>query len=275
MISKRHSSRRQTMSEAMRRWALLSQLTAREVETRYRGAGLGLVWTVLTPLMMLLVYTFVFGTVFKSRWSTSGDSASSMEFAVILFSGLILFQLFSDVVTRAPTLILSNPTLVKKVVFPLELLVPVTLGAAFFHAAVSLLVLIPFVGFVFGSVPATLAYLPLVVIPLGIMILGIGWFLASIGTFIRDVGQIVGTITTAMLFMSPVFFPLTALPEWIRPFLFFNPMTVPIEQMRRILIFGQAPEMMALGVYSAAALIVALGGYIWFEKTRKGFADVL
>lgn len=269
------SSRRQTMSEVARRWSLLSQLTAREVEARYRGAGLGLVWTVLTPLMMLLVYTFVFGTVFKSRWSTSGESASSMEFAVILFSGLILFQLFSDVVTRAPTLILSSPTLVKKVVFPLELLVPVTLGAALFHAAVSLLVLMPFVWFVFGGVPSTLAYLPAVVAPLCMMILGIGWFLASIGTFIRDVGQIVGTITTAMLFMSPVFFPLTALPDWIRPLLLFNPMTVPIEQMRRILIFGQAPETLPLAVYSVAALVVAVCGYVWFEKTRKGFADVL
>ena len=275
MITKRQSSRRETMSELSRRWSLLSQLTVREVETRYRGAGLGLVWTLLTPLMMLLVYTFVFGTVFKSRWSTSDESASSIEFAVILFSGLILFQLFSDVVTRAPTVILSNPTLVKKVVFPLELLVPITLGAALFHAAVSLLILLPFVWFVFGKVPATFAFLPLVVIPLSAMILGIGWFLASVGTFIRDVGQIVGTMTTALLFLSPVFFPLTALPDWIRPFLFFNPMTVPIEQLRRILIFGKQPEMLTLAVYSAVAFIVAFCGYIWFDKTRKGFADVL
>ena len=242
---------------------------------RYRGAGLGLVWTVLTPLMMLLVYTFVFGTVFKSRWDTSGAPASSMEFAVILFSGLIVFQLFSDVITRAPSIILANTTLVKKVVFPLEMLVAVALCSALFHAGVSLLVLFPFVIVVFGGIPVTFLYLPFIVVPFGLMILGLGWFLASLGTFIRDIGQLVGTVTTALLFMSPVFFPLSALPAWIRPALSFNPVTVPVEQMRRILIFGVAPDFVSLALYFLAAAIVAAGGYVWFEKTRKGFADVL
>ena len=107
------------------------------------------------------------------------------------------------------------------------------------------------------------------------MILGLGWFLASLGTFIRDIGQLVGTVTTALLFMSPVFFPLSALPAWIRPALSFNPVTVPVEQMRRILIFGVAPDFVSLALYFLAAAIVAAGGYVWFEKTRKGFADVI
>lgn len=258
-----------------RRWSLMRQLVVREIEARYRGSGLGLVWTILTPLLMLLVYTFVFGTIFKSRWGTGEGHASPMEFAVILFSGLIFFQLFSEVINRAPTIILSNPTLVKRVVFPLELLIPVAVGSALFHAAVSLLVLIPFIGFVFGQVPMTLVWLPVVVVPLLLMILGLGWFLASLGTFIRDIGQVVTTVTTALLFLSPIFFPLSAMPEWIRPALAFNPMTLPIEQLRRILIFGQHPEFVPLLIYTGASVLVALGGYHWFEKTRKGFADVL
>ncbi len=275
MIALSRKTRPAILLAASRRWSLLSQLTLRDIEMRYRGAGLGLVWTVLTPLMMLLVYTFVFGTVFKSRWDTSGAQASSMEFAVILFSGLIFFQLFSDVVTRAPSIILANTTLVKKVVFPLEILVPVALSSALFHAGISMLVLVPFVAVIFGGIPITFLFLPLIVLPFGLMILGIGWFLAALGVFIRDIGQVVGTVTTALLFMSPVFFPMSALPEWIRPALSFNPVTVPVEQLRRILIFGQTPDFLGLAVYAIAASAIAICGYLWFAKTRKGFADVL
>ncbi|KCZ85709.1 hypothetical protein HAD_08490 [Hyphomonas adhaerens MHS-3] len=258
-----------------RKLSLLLQLTRRDIESRYRGSGLGLVWTIATPLLMLGVYTLVFGTVFKSRWAGSSDTASPMEFAVILFSGLILFQFFSDVMLRAPTIITMNASLVKRVVFPLELLVPSALLSSMFHAGVSLLILVPFIYIVFGTVHVTLLLLPLIIIPLALMITGLGWFLASLGTYIRDIGQIVGTIVTALLFLAPIFFPLSALPEWVQPILAFNPMTVPIEQLRRIMIFGELPDFSALASYTAVALVILVLGYQWFERTRKGFADVL
>lgn len=254
---------------------LIGVLVRREIEGRYRGAGLGLVWTILTPLLMLGVYTFVFGTVFRSRWVTSSADASPAEFAVILFVGLILFSLLAETVNRAPSLMLSNTSYVKKVVFPLEILVPVALGTALFHAGVTLLVLLPFIFFVFGDVPVTAVFLPLVVAPLVLMILGVSWFLASVGTYLRDVGQFVGTAVTALLFMAPIFFPLSALPLWLQPWLSLNPLTVPVQQAREVLIFGKMPDFAQLGWYTLVSMIVCLAGYVWFQKTRKGFADVL
>lgn len=254
---------------------LIGALVRREIEARYRGAGLGLIWSILTPLLMLGVYTFVFGTVFRSRWVTSAADASPAEFAVILFVGLIMFQLLAETVNRAPGLMLSNQSYVKKVVFPLEILVPVAMGTALFHASISLLVLLPFILFVFGDVPVTAVFLPLVAAPLVMMILGISWFLASVGTYLRDVGQFVGTAVTALLFMAPIFFPLSALPVWLQPWLALNPLTVPVQQAREVLIFGKMPDFAELGAYTLVAMIVCFAGYIWFQKTRKGFADVV
>ena len=259
----------------LRLWSLFFQLTKREVETKYRGAGLGMVWTILTPLMMLGVYTFVFGTVFTSKWALGDAPSSPFQFAVILFSGLIVFQVFADVVTRAPTLILQNSVLVKRVVFPLGLLVPVVLGAALFHAFVSFLILLPFIWLLMGKLPETILYAPLIMAALSLMVLGIGWFLASLGTFVRDISQVIGTVTTALMFLSPIFFPLSALPEWIRPIIVFNPLSIPVEEMRNAVIFGQKPDFIRLGIYAAAACFVATFGFSWFRATRKAFADVL
>jgi len=254
---------------------LIGTLARREIEGRYRGAGLGLVWMALTPLLMLGVYTFVFGTVFKSRWTSSAADASPAEFAVILFIGLILFQLLAETVNRAPSLMLVNTSYVKKVVFPLEILVPVALGTALFHAGITFMVLLPFIVAVFGDVPVTAVLLPLVVAPLLLLILGVSWFLASVGTYMRDVGQFVGTAVTALLFLAPIFFPLSALPSWLQPWLFLNPLTLPVQQAREVLIFGNMPDFGQLGAYSLVSATVCLLGYIWFQKTRRGFADVL
>ncbi|MEL6858021.1 MAG: ABC transporter permease [Pseudomonadota bacterium] len=254
---------------------LTFSLVRREVQSRYRGSALGLIWSMVTPVLMLGVYTFVFGVVFKSRWTTSSEDAAPIEFAVILFIGLIVFQLMSETVIRAPTLIQSNVAFVKKVVFPLEVLVPVALGTALFHALVSLFILLPFIYFVFGHVPITGILLPLVWLPFLLLVAGLSWFLASLGTFVRDIGQFVGTVVTALLFLAPVFFPLSALPEWLQPWLILNPITIPIDQSRQVLIFGELPDWGLFGSYSAAGLITCLIGFFWFQRTRKGFADVL
>ncbi len=254
---------------------LTRSLSWREIVGRYKGSALGLFWSMLTPVFMLGIYTFVFGTVFKSRWASSSADASPLEFAVILFIGLILFQIMSDTVGRAPGLIIGNTNYVKKVVFPLEILVPVAMGTALFHGFVSLLILLPFIYFVFGAIHWTIILLPFVIAPFTLLVMGASWFLASLGTFARDIGQVIGTILTAMLFLAPIFFPLEALPEWIRPVVVLNPLSLPVEQAREVLIFGNLPNWSALGVYSLIAIAICVLGFIWFQKTRKGFADVL
>lgn len=253
---------------------LIVQMTKREVVGRYQGSALGLVWSFLNPVFMLAVYTFVFSVVFKARWGIGGEE-SKTQFAVVLFVGMIVHGLFAEVLNRAPGLILSNVNYVKKVVFPLEILPIVSLGAALFHSLISLgVLLIAFVLFN-GYLQWTAVLAPLVLLPLVILTMGLAFMLASLGVFLRDVGQTIGIITTVMLFLAPVFYPVTALPEEMRPWIMANPLTFIIEQAREVLIWGRLPDWAGLGIYTLVATAVAWAGYAWFQKTRKGFADVL
>lgn len=253
---------------------LIIEMTKREVIGRYRGSVLGLAWSFLNPIFMLSVYTFVFSVVFKSRWGIGNDE-SKTQFAVVLFVGMIVHALFAEVINRAPNLILSNVNYVKKVVFPLEVLPVIAMGAALFHNLVSLVVLLAAFIALNGYLYWTVIFIPLVLFPLMILTLGLAWFLASLGVFLRDVGQTVGIITMVMMFLAPVFFPITALPEQYRPFIMANPLTFIIEQARAVLIWGQTPDWLGLGLYTVAATMVAWLGYTWFQKTRHGFADVV
>jgi lipopolysaccharide transport system permease protein len=252
---------------------LIRASAKREVLGRYRGSVLGLLWSFFNPVFMLIVYTFVFSVVFKARWTTGSESTT--EFALVLFAGLIVFNLFAECVNRAPGLILSNPNYVKKVVFPLEILPFVGLLSALFHAAISLGVWLLAYLILFGLPHATVLYLPLIVLPFVLFIMGIGWALASLGVYLRDVGQIIGVITSALMFLSPIFYPATALPEDYRHLLYLNPLTPVIEQARAVLYFGQTPDFAMLAMYWLATFIIAWLGFAWFQKTRKGFADVL
>jgi len=227
---------------------------------------------------MLGIYTFVFGVVMKSRWTLPSQQEaqhSTGQFAVILFCGLIVFQFFAEVASSSPALIVANANYVKKIVFPIQILPVVSAGAALFHAAVSLLVLLVFAFVVFGGIPLTVVLAPIVFAPLIILMLGIAWILASIGVYFRDMGQIVSPVVTATLFLSPVFFQRTALPSWLQPWLSLNPLTIPVESFRNVVIFGLQPEWTMLGYYSLVAVVVANLGYQFFQKTRRGFADVL
>jgi len=260
--------------------SLALQLVRREVVGRYRGSLLGIAWSLLTPLFMLAIYTFVFGTIFKARWTVADASGAGAEhpmaeFAIFLFAGLVVFQLFGEVVNRAPGLVLSNVNYVKKIVFPLEILPVVALGSALFHAFVSMIVLFVFIPLVMGGIPITALLLPVVLAPFALLILGLAWFLASLGVYFRDIAQFLGTVVTAMMFLSPIFFPATALPAWLRPYLALNPIALPVEETRNVLIIGRAPDWAALGLYSLLAVVIAALGFVWFQKTRKGFADVI
>lgn len=253
---------------------LIMQMTKREVVGRYKGSAMGLAWSFFNPVFMLVVYTFVFSVVFKARWGVGGEDSKTL-FAVVLFVGMIVHGLFAEVVNRAPSLILSNVNYVKKVVFPLEILPVISMAAALFHSMVSLCVLlIAFVVFN-GYLQWTAIFIPLILLPFVIFTLGLAWMLASIGVFLRDVGQVIGMVTTVMMFLAPVFYPVTAVPEQFRHWLLANPLTFIIEQAREVLIWGHIPNWIGLGIYTVAATLVAWAGYVLFQKTRKGFADVL
>ena len=250
-----------------------SQDGTREVLGRYRGSVIGLLWSFFNPVFMLAVYTFVFSEVFKSRWSGGGESKT--EFALVLFAGLIVFNLFVECINRAPGLILGNVNYVKKVVFPLEILPFVGLLAAIFHSVISLGVWLLAYMVLFGMPHLTALYLPFVLLPLVLLIMGLGWVLASLGVYLRDVGQFIGILTTVLMFLSPVFYPATALPEAYRHLLYLNPLTPVIEQTRAVLYFGVVPDFGLLGLHWLATAAIAWLGFAWFQKTRKGFADVL
>lgn len=252
---------------------LIKASTKREVLGRYRGSFLGLLWSSFNPLFMLMVYTFIFSVVFKARWNVESDSKT--EFALVLFAGLIIFNLFGESISRAPSLVLNNPNYVKKVVFPLEILPVVTLLSALFHGLISLGVWL-LAHLIFIGLPhATVLYLPLIILPFLLFVLGLSWGLASLGVFLRDVSQFIGMLVTVLMFMTPIFYPITALPEEFRQWLYYNPLTPVVEQVRDVLYWGKSPSFSMLGVYALFSAIIAWFGFAWFQKTRKGFADVL
>lgn len=258
---------------AWRHRNLIASLVRREVVGRYRASAMGMLWSLLHPLLMLTVYTFVFSVVFKSRWSSASDSPT--EFALVLFSGLMIFNLFAECVTRAPGLVLSNVNYVKRVVFPLEVLPWVALGSALFHMLVSLGIWLIFYLAVFGIPrPTIVLFLP-ALSPLLFLTLGLSWVLASLGVYLRDVGQVTGLATTTLMFLSPVFYPVSALPERYRVLLEWNPLTHAIELGRGVLIWGTGPDYGAFLSHLLGSMLVAWLGFAWFQKTRKGFADVL
>lgn len=252
---------------------LIQAATKREVLGRYRGSALGLMWSFFNPLFMLVVYTFVFSEVFKARWSASSEAKA--EFALVLFAGLIVFNLFAECINRAPGLILSNPNYVKKVVFPLEILPFVGLLSALYHTSISLGVWLVAYVVLFGVPHTTVLLLPLVILPFCLFIMGVSWALASLGVFLRDISQFIGVLTTVLMFLSPIFYPASALPEAYRDILYLNPLTPIIEMTRDLLYWGKTPDLIVASTYWFATSLIAWLGFAWFQKTRKGFADVL
>ena len=254
---------------------LLAQMIRRDITSRYRGSALGILWTFATPLLMLAVYTFVFGVVFQARFGHDAGNASPPSFALTLFCGLIIHSLFSECLGRAPVIILAHVSYVKKVVFPLEILPVMVLGSALFHFIVSAVVLIVGLLLSQGHLPATAWLFPLTILPLLPLLLGMNWFLAALGVYVRDIGQLSGLLSMILMYLSPIFYPIDALPEAFRPFMYANPLTIIIEAARGVLIFGVYPPLATLGWYSLASMSAACFGYWWFTRTRKGFADIL
>jgi lipopolysaccharide transport system permease protein len=248
-------------------------MTHREVVARYRGSWVGIFWALLTPILMMLVYWFIFGLVFKVRWDPGMDVGP--RFAAILFSGLVVMGLFNDVLTRSPLLVLQNINYVKKIRFPLHILAWVVAGSALFHLLMASLVLLLFQLSTGGTVSHTLIAFPLILLPLLLMCLGLSWFLAGLGVYIRDTQQVVGFIATAMMFLTPVFYPISAVPYPYQKLMLLNPMTFVVEATRNLLFFEKWPDWHDLSVYTVAAIMVFWLGYAWFARLRRSFSDVL
>ena len=255
--------------------SLIVQLTKRDVLGRYRGSVAGLGWSLLHPVVMLTIYTFVFSLVFRAKWPGLADHQSTADFALVLFVGLIVHGIFSECINRAPGLILSNANYVKKVVFPLEILPCIAMGSAVFHGAISVLVLLSAQLLLHETLPWTVIFFPLVLVPLLCATIGVAWFLSSLGVYVRDIVQATGIATTILLFISPVFFPVSAVPPSLQPWLKLNPLAFVIEAGRNSLIFGGAFDWVAWGWFLIASHALAWTGFWWFQKTRRGFADVI
>lgn len=257
-------------------YSLIGSMTRREISARYRGSLLGLTWSFLNPILLLLVYTFVFSVVFNARWGGSrfGDE-QSVSVAVMIFTGMVVHGFFSDCFVRSPLLVTSHANFVKRVVFPLEILPWVALGAAAFHTLVSLVVLFAGQFILAGFIPLTAVLVPLVLAPLALMILGFTWLFAASGVYFRDLSQLSGFISTILLFLSPVFYPLSAIPEQYQAYFYLNPLTYMIEVCRGLLMYSQLPSLGGMLLYTGFCLAVCWLGFVWFQKTRRGFADVL
>jgi lipopolysaccharide transport system permease protein len=253
---------------------LLRQFAWREVEARYRGSYLGLVWALITPLLMLAVYTLVFSTIFQARWHADVVPQRG-EFALTLFAGLIAFNVFAECVARAPTLVVAQPNYVKNVVFPVQILPVSACGAALFHGAVNVAILLVASVLVLGSISHTLWLLPVAALPLVALCLGLGWFLASLGAYVRDTTYAASMATQVLFFLTPVFYRRDAVPEPLQTILGANPLSHIVEDFRRTLIWGQPPDWTAWGVAMAICGLLFVLGYAWFMITRTGFADVV
>jgi lipopolysaccharide transport system permease protein len=253
---------------------LLIQLTRREIAARYRGSALGWLWSVLPPLFLLATYTWVFSEVFKARWGNAapGDKTS---FALNVFAAMLFMQFFSECVARAPSLLLSNVNYVKKVVFPLPLLPAVTVLAASFNWLIGLGIWCAFRLYTAHSLPIGALAMPVLLVPFAMLTLGLCWILASLGAYLRDIGPIVQLVLTLLTFLSPVFYPVSALPAWVGSLLYLNPLTIPIEYARAWLLGGPSGGPMPLLLFWAVSAVVAYAGLQCFQLLRRGFADVL
>ena len=263
-----------TLTHPWRHGSLIRILTWREISGRYRGSLFGSLWSLLTPLLMLAVFTFVFGVVAPTRWPGAQEQGIGM-FALRLLAGMVVHGLLAEVLSRAPTLVSSQPNYVKKVVFPLETLGWVAMLTAAFHAAMALLVLVALDG-VFGTgFSWSMLAIPLVLLPYVLLLTGLCWLVAALGVFLRDLNQLVGPLVMVCMFLGPVFYPRQAMPEAAQPWLALNPITVPVEQLRRVLFDAQWPQWEVLAQYSLVAIAAYLFGLWSFSRLKKGFADVL
>lgn len=252
---------------------LIVSLSKRDIVSKYQGSFIGLIWSFINPVLMMVIYTFVFSVVFKTRWGAGVDSKG--EFALALFIGLIFFGLFSECINRAPTLIVNNVNYVKKIVFPVETLPLVSMLTSLFQMMMNLSVWLLFYIAIVGLPTWHILWLPVIIAPFLMMVLGVSWFLSSISVYLKDIAQVVGVLTMILMYLSPIFYPISMLPDAFHVFMQLSPLTYVIEQARDCMMLGKNISWSSLGIYTLISFIVMLLGYGWFMFTRKGFADVI
>lgn len=252
---------------------LIISLSKREIGSKYKGSFIGLLWSFINPVLMMVIYTFVFSVVFKIRWGGGVDSKG--EFALALFIGLIIFGLFSECINRAPYLIINNVNYVKKVVFAIETLPVVSLCTALFQMVINLIVWLLFYLAIVGVPTVHVFWLPVIIAPFLMLVLGVTWFLSALGVYLKDIAQVVGVVTMILMYLSPIFYPISMLPDSYQVFMQLSPLTYIIEQSRDCMMLGKNIEWASWGVYTLVSFVVMLLGYSWFMFTRKGFADVI
>ena len=253
---------------------LIRQFLWKEVIGRYKGTHLGLLWSLLNPLLSLAVYTLVFGVILKAKFDPASKIGTG-EYALHLFCGIVLFNCFAAVASRAPLSIVDQPNLVKKVLFPLQILPVAILGGSLANAGFGLLILLVGLLLFSGSIPLTALLFPLILIPLCALSLAAGWVLASLGVFIRDVGQAMGLVLQLLFFASPVIYPLSAAPDAFQWVLRLNPLTTVLEEARHTLLLGQPLNWGWWFVVTVVSLIIMQFGYVWFMKSKRVFADLI
>ena len=251
---------------------LTGELVKREIKERYRGSILGVWWALITPMAMLLVFTFVFGEIFQAKWHGGG---SVIEFGLNLYAGLIVFWFFAEVIGKAPALVYSQPNFVKKVIFPLEILPLVSIFSALFHFFINMGILCIAAFFLKGTLPLSIIVLPFAPLACIPMLLGIAWMLSSIGVYIKDISAIVGVAMNMLMFLSPIFYPLEAVPEKFRWLFSLNPTSFIIEWVRGSVMGGIFPNGIVLVIYVGISLVIGMLGLKCFKALRGGFADVL
>lgn len=253
---------------------LFLQMLKRDIQGRYRGSQLGFLWAFAYPVLMLLVYTFVFGMVMRVKWGVEGQD--NIDFGLILFAGLLCHSLVAEVMVGAVGLITGNSQYVKKVVFPLEILSLVSLCNAFFHMILGLGILIVIFLISGNTLHWTVLLAPVVLAPLVIFLLGMSWFISVLGVYVRDLSQFMGVLMTMLLFLGPIVYPFSSVPDAMKPWvLWLNPLTIVVEQLRAVVLFGQLPNWSQLGIYTLFALLMFFVGAWFFSRTRDGFADVI
>lgn len=252
---------------------LIKQLVKREISGRFQGTHLGIIWVILDPLLMLAVYTFVFRVIFHRIWLSEDET--TLEFSIILFSGLLVFNLFREAIASAPRLVLKNVNYVKKVVFPLEVLPLVSILSGLYHLVASIIILTVIYVITNGQLHSEIIYIPIILFPYVLMVFGASMFLASIGVYLRDVAQIIGMVVMATLFMSAIFYPLESVPEKYHLWFYLNPVAFTVDQFRGAFVLGHSPKWEWLAFYYPFSILISWLGLFWFQKTRNGFADVL
>ncbi|ABM05144.1 ABC-2 type transporter permease protein [Psychromonas ingrahamii 37] len=251
---------------------LIISLTRRDILQRYQGSLLGVFWSILTPIVMLAIYTFIFSVVFKAKWGIGGDK---YQFSMLLFSGLILFNFFSDILSRSPELLVSHSNYVTKVIFPVEILPWVITLSALFNFILSFIIWFIFYTLLIGLPALSVIFTPAIVIPFCFLCCGLSYIISATGVYLKDTNQLVALLVTAMMFLTPIFYPISALPEKYQVYMYLNPITNVIEMFRDIAIYNNSITLNGYAIYFFSSAFIYLLGFLWFQKLRKGFSDVL